>query len=242
MKLISLNIWGGHVEKPLLNFIEQYRDVDIFCFQEVYRQAPQKISTEDRYHHLDIYSEIAHILIEHEGFFRPVVNNIYGVAMFVKRSLDVIVEGEVIIHDNPDYPGMGPTHRRNLQWLECCVQDKNYFIINVHGLWNGKGKTDSPDRLAQAQHIKDFIDTLNTSVILCGDFNLRPDTKSMTIIESNLTNLIKQYNITSTRTSLYPKDEKFADYVLTSEDVKINDFQVLPEEVSDHAALWVDFT
>lgn len=33
LKLITLNIWGGHVEKPLLDFINAHQDVDIFCLQ-----------------------------------------------------------------------------------------------------------------------------------------------------------------------------------------------------------------
>lgn len=237
---MTLNIWGGHVYQPLVNFFKQHQDVDIFCLQEVYHQAPAVVSNEDRYHHLNIFSEIAAILPEHEGFFRPVVNNIYGIAMFVKKDIHILNEGEVIIHDNPDYPGKGPTHRRNLQWLECKMHNTTYAVINVHGLWNGKGKTDSPERLHQSKHIHDFMQTLNVPIILCGDFNLRPDTESMYIIEKDLNNLITTYQITSTRTSLYPKEEKFADYMLTSKNIAVKNFQVLPEEVSDHAALLLE--
>lgn len=73
--------------------------------------------------------------------------------------------------------GFGPTHSRNLQWLECSLNDKSYTIVNVHGLGNGKGKTDCPERLLQSQRIREFINSLHTSKIVCGDFNLRPDTE-----------------------------------------------------------------
>ena len=60
------------------------------------------------------------------------------------------------------------------------------------------------------------------------------------MIESvDLRNLIKEYGITSTRTSLYPKEGKFADYVFTSKGVDVETFKVLPDEVSDHAPLYV---
>ena len=39
MKLITLNIWGGHVLEPLLNFMVSHHDVDIFCLQEVYQNC-----------------------------------------------------------------------------------------------------------------------------------------------------------------------------------------------------------
>jgi len=48
MKLITLNIWGGHMFNPLLEFIQAHQDIDIFCLQEVYHQAPHKVSDEDR--------------------------------------------------------------------------------------------------------------------------------------------------------------------------------------------------
>ena len=241
MKLITLNIWGGHVRDPLLNFIKAYQDIDIFCFQEVYHNAQSKISTEDRPVSLNIFSELQRLLPEHQGFFRPVVNDIFGIGLFIKKTIDVLQEGEITIYDNPSYPGRGPTHSRNLQWLECHMDGKNYSILNVHGLWNGQGKTDSAERITQSQRIKTFMDTIKVPKVLCGDFNLRPDIDSMKIIEEGMNNLIKTYNITSTRTSLYPKEEKFADYILASPEITVNQFEVLKDEVSDHAPLYVDF-
>ncbi|NNM58705.1 MAG: endonuclease/exonuclease/phosphatase family protein [Legionellales bacterium] len=241
MKLITLNIWGGCVRDPLLQFIQTHSEVDVWCLQEVYHSAADKISTDDRDVSLDIYSDIQDILTDHKAFFRPTVQGIYGIASFVKKNIKVIEEGEVSIHHNHDYPGTGPAHSRNLQWLTCHHNDKTYSIMNLHALWNGQGKTDTPDRIAQSHKIKAFIDTVKTPKIVCGDFNLRPDTKSLHIIENGLNNLIAQYNVTSTRTSLYKKEEKFADYIFTSPELSVNDFKVLPDEVSDHSALLLDF-
>lgn len=242
MKLITLNIWGGHVHAPLLNFVSSCQDVDIFCLQEVYHQAPHMITEETRKVHLDIFSQLQALLPEHQGFFRPVVENIYGIGMFVRRTIDVRQEGELTIYENPIYPGRGPTHSRNLQWLQFLEEGQMHTIVNVHGLWNGKGKTDSPERIAQSQNIKKFIDALSTPKILCGDFNLRPDTESVKILEQGMDNLIQRYGVSSTRTSFYPKEEKFADYIFTSPEVNVRSFEVLNDEVSDHAPLLLDFT
>ncbi len=43
----------------------------------------------------------------------------------------------------------------------------------------------------------------NLPTILCGDFNLMPDTKSIEILETGMQNLVKNYNVTSTRSSFY---------------------------------------
>ena len=147
-----------------------------------------------------------------------------------------------MIHHAPDYKGTGPAHSRNMQWIECRYQRKTYSIFNVHGLWNGMGKTDSDARIAQSQRIKAFMDGIDTPKILCGDFNLRPDTISLTLLEEGMQNLVKAHNVVSTRTSFYPKDERFADYILVTPDVTVHSFGVLAQEVSDHAPLLLEFS
>ena len=207
----------------------------------MYHNASQKISDDEREVSLNIFAELYALLPQHHAFFRPVVAGFYGIGMFVKQNIEVLGEGEVAIHENPSYSGRGPTHSRNLQWLKCRFNNQPYTILNVHGLWNGKGKTDSPERIAQSQRIRSFVEGESTPKIVCGDFNLRPDTESVKILEEGMNNLIKTYNITSTRTSLYPKKEKFADYIFTSPDIAIKSFEALQDEVSDHSPLLLHF-
>ena len=59
--------------------------------------------------------------------------------------------------------------------------------------------------------------------------------------EEGLRNLIAEHGVTSTRTTLYPRAESFADYVLVSAGVDVLEFRVLPDEVSDHAPLLLEF-
>src|SRR3990167_6756986 len=82
-KLISLNIWGGHIRQPLIDFVKSHQDVDFFCLQEVYHDAPHKISTDDKKVDLRIFSELHKQLPNHNGYFLPIVKGIYGIAMFV---------------------------------------------------------------------------------------------------------------------------------------------------------------
>jgi endonuclease/exonuclease/phosphatase family metal-dependent hydrolase len=241
LKIMTLNIWGGNVKEPLLNFVSSQKDIDIICVQEAYKGASAKVCTNDDPVSLDIFSEIHALLPNHHAYFRPVVDNVYGIGMFVKKGLEVLGEGETKIYVNPTYPGRGPTHSRILQWVKCKVEDQLCTIVNVHGLWNGNGKTDTPERILQSKNIITFLDSVDTPKILCGDFNLRPDTESVKLLEHNMLNLIRHYNITSTRTSLYTKPEKYADYVFTSPDIKTTTFKVLEDEVSDHSPIVAHF-
>ena len=159
----------------------------------------------------------------------------------MKKKILVLEEGDIFIHSNPHFSGFGGNHSRNLQWIKLNVGGKMYSVLNVHGLWNGRGKTDTEERIAQSQRIKEFMSTVGNPKILCGDFNLLPETKSMKMIEEGMINLVKKYDVKSTRSHFYPKEEKFADYVLVSPDVNIKDFKVLQEPVSDHLPLVVEF-
>ncbi len=241
LKLMTLNIWGGHVEDKLLDFIVRYKDINVFCLQEVYKNAKEQISTEDRSLSLNIYSEIQGILKNHNGYFSPVVDGVYGLATFIKKDIKVKKHGQVKIHDNPNYIGKGPTHSRIMQHYDLEYRNTEFAVLNVHGLWNGQGKIDSLERITQSSKIKDFVNILDKPLILCGDFNLTPETKSLAIIQEDLIDLVVKNNILSTRTNLYSGKEQYADYIFCSQEIKILDFSVLPDIVSDHCPLLIEF-
>lgn len=247
MKLVTLNTWGGKVKEPLLDFLKEKKDeVDIFCFQEVLncegREKPDtKYATEKCY---DLYTTFENILDMHNGYFRPHFKDMYGLAIFVRKEIKVIEEGECFVHKEKGYIPVGDVgfHARNIQHITLETPLGARTIINFHGLWNGKGKTDTEDRRVQSRKILDFIKEVKVPFVLCGDFNLLPTAKSLTMFEDvGLTNLVKEYNVKSTRTSFYDKPDKYADYIFTSPEIKVTDFSVLPHEVSDHAALFVEF-
>ncbi len=242
MKIISLNIWGGRVREKLLEFLEEHEKIDVFCLQEVYDNAEEKeIIYNDAM--LDIYEDIKKVLLNYVGYFRPHLKDYYGLAIFAKNNLDIIEEGEHFVHKHKGYVPIDHIgfHAKNIQYIKILLNQKNITIMNFHGLWNGNGKTDTEDRLNQSKKIKEFVDSTDGEKILCGDFNLRPDTESIKTLENGMRNLIKEYKINSTRTNLYTKPERFADYIFVSDGVKIKEFRVMPDEVSDHSPLFLDF-
>jgi endonuclease/exonuclease/phosphatase family metal-dependent hydrolase len=91
--------------------------------------------------------------------------------MFVRKDYRALEEGSHWIYENRHYSGTDPSHSRIMQWVTISLEPGDISIINVHGLWNGKGKIDSPHRILQSNIIKDFAKNLHTPTILCGDFN-----------------------------------------------------------------------
>jgi endonuclease/exonuclease/phosphatase family metal-dependent hydrolase len=136
----------------------------------------------------------------------------------------------------------GIDHPRNIQYLEIEHEDEGFLIHNLHGFWSKQGNGDTSQRIQQAKNIRNNLSKRNKLQIICGDFNMRPEIKSMEIIESvGLRNLVKEYEVSGTRTSLYDGNEPHADYILVSEDIVVNNFGVLPNEASDHVPLLLDF-
>lgn len=253
MKLISLNTWGGRAGKAnLLAFFEANKDVDIFCLQEILSAPYQDLYGSPAgglaFDHTKIMNyglqEISTVLSNHMPYFKPHYLDNYGLMMLVKKDIDVISEGETFVYKEKGHVPVGDvgTHARNLQYVTLATKDGDKTILNFHGLWNGQGKGDSEDRIIQSKKILQFINTLSIPFVLAGDFNLLPDSQSLRMIEdSGLRNLIKEYGISSTRTSLYKKEEKFADYIFVTDEIKVNDFKVMSDEVSDHSPLLLGF-
>lgn len=280
MKLITLNTWGGRLFAPLAKFITSHsKDTDIFCFQEVYDTSSDEIYTRTKRSHpvyrknrmtnahaarADGLSQIRKRLPNHKLLYNSSQDNTdfhgpvdfdlrFGLAMFVKKNLEVLEHGDVFVHQDKnvlkdtDHSTMGSprglTPRgRNIQWTKIRHNKKIFNICNFHGIWSSEGKNDSPERFEQSKKINDFLNTLGGEIILCGDFNLLPETESVGIIEENMINLVKQFDVKSTRSKFYTKAEKFADYIFVTKGTWVKDFRVLKREISDHLPLYLEFS
>jgi len=226
---------------PLLDFLAEHADVDVFCLQEVYSKAEGKaVPHPELDMKLDLFERIEERLKDtHTGYFRPAYKDFYGQAMLVKHGVPVEEEGDAFIFFN-EAPEVRGRHSRNLQYIRTRVNDSPVVIANVHGLWNGVGKSDTAERLEQGRRIHDFVKNRSEQTIVIGDFNLDPDTQSLAIAGEGMRNLIAEFGITSTRTSFYKKEGKMANYAFVSSGIRVRDFKVLPDEVSDHAALCLE--
>ena len=80
------------------------------------------------------------------------------------------------------------------------------------------------------------------SQILVGDFNLNINNSAILKFDSVMCNLVKKGNFKTTRNSNYYNLEllPFADYIFVSKYISINNFDIFPDEISDHLALLLD--
>lgn len=229
---------------------ENKKDVKIWCFQEVYKDfdyESQKNDGVDRSgKNFNLLASLEKILTNFNYEFCQVHEGVYGISTFVHKDIKILEKGEVTVAIGNYYDSgvdsISRDHDRKLLWLEVEIGGKNILIANTHLTHRPEGKLDSEKRLNQSKIIAEFLQKFDCPKILSGDFNLLPDTESIKIIEnSGMRNLVKEYSVTSTRTPVYTKPLKFADYIFVSPEIKVNDFRVLPDVVSDHSPLLLDF-
>jgi endonuclease/exonuclease/phosphatase family metal-dependent hydrolase len=253
MKLLTLNTWGGKVHGPLMKFIEGAAGtVDVFCFQEVFSTPTDlKFSNGAK---MNLYQDITEALRSYRAFHSPKSKGYdyggyigkdvdFGNAIFIKKDIPVLSCEELfdVVNDaGHDWKEMALA-KAQLMTVE--VNKKQVVICNFHGMWiKDSHKKDTPERIAQSKHLKEKLNAFQGEKILCGDFNLLPEGESIKILENEMKNLIKDFHVHSTRSSLYKTSGVgYADYILVTPGVTVQQFVVLPNEVSDHLALMLDF-
>lgn len=262
MKILSLNICGGMLHGPLLSYLEAV-DADVLCLQEVARAPSARtpwltyrdgaVELQQRAH---LYEEIAAVLPRHDGFFCPTARGElydgkvscwqeFGLATFVRKGIPIIGQALDFIHGRYSHHGFGEHPRaRNAHAVRLFDEHAGtaVTIVQLHGLRDPSGKGDSPERRAQAKALLALIDRLHHQderLLVCGDFNLLPDSETFRLLgERGLADLVTGRGFTDTRTSLYTKQGRYADYMLVTPNVTVHGFDVVTEpEVSDHRAL-----
>lgn len=262
MKILSLNVWGGMLHAPLLDYLTA-ADSDVYCLQEVPRAVSARsdwltyrdgaVELQQR---ANLYREIAEVLPGHDGFFAPTArgelmdgdrpcHQEFGLTTFVRQDIAIIGQALDFVHGTFSPHGFGAHPRaRNAHVLRLYdyKADRALTVAQFHGLRELDGKDDTPTRANQAEALASLIGRVHQDgegLVLCGDFNMLPDSATFkTLGRLGLTDLVTTRGFTDTRTSLYTKPGRYADYMLVNDAVGVETFNVVETpEVSDHRAL-----
>lgn len=171
-------------------------------------------------------------------------DNEASLSIFVRKELEVKKVEDLFVYKSKNSMVGDDPSTRGIDMLHATIGagGEIYEIYTVHGLWFPGVKIDHPETILQSRNICKFISKAKGKRILCGDFNLYPETESiMAIGRAGMRDLIKDYGVISTRSSYYKYEKKFADYVFVSKEVKVGNFEALQDEVSDHLPLALEF-
>ncbi|MEL7116743.1 MAG: endonuclease/exonuclease/phosphatase family protein [Pseudomonadota bacterium] len=266
VRVVSLNAWGGQCWDALADWVPEVR-ADVLCLQEVIRApvpSPAWLTYRDPYRTLDqradLFGDVATLLPDHQSRFAAAARGVlqdeagqaylseHGLAVWVAPELAVVGAWQGFVHGSFRHDGWGEEPvPRAAQVLRLATPDGQPFVVaHLHGLRDPAGKGDTPARRLQWQATVRALDQVaepGDPIILGGDFNVLPDSEAFALFaDIGLRDLISAHGVTDTRTSLYRKPQRYADYMLVNAAVQVIDFQVpaLPE-VSDHRPLILEF-
>lgn len=260
MRLISFNV-GIKIDnsKKIGKFIESQKP-DIVAFQEIIRHFDESV--------FDMYKSKLHIeqIIGEKlpySFFGPlwitdafrkngkIHRNFNG---FIEQGNEIISKFPIVEATNEHYyksyslaadwtTFLTEDHSRAVQIVELDIKGKKLQVINLHGLYS-RDKQDSERTLNQCKYVLKAAKRKNIPTIIVGDFNLFPDTKSIQILDREFRNLIKEYDIKSTRPDFDDGTDignNVVDYIFVNDKIKVNNFEVFNTNISDHLPLILDF-
>ena len=269
MRIISLNCWGGRVP-TIVDYLPTL-DADVYCLQEVYSAPPDTPSPLDFTlgRKMDeapvlprLFSDIAKVLPRHVGVFSPHAQGYlhdrattgyavrYGIATFVRDTFPVFSqETKFAFGDFRPHAWGEPPLPRTAHCIRVYDYANNSIVVvaHMHGLWDTRGKMDTPEREDQAWNLLSLVqgmfDPDKDKLIVCGDFNVLPESKTLALLCDNLElrEMVTDGGNTSTRTSFYKKEPRFADYMLVNPLAGVRHFEIVRDpEVSDHCPLVLD--
>ncbi len=131
---------------------------------------------------------------------------------------------------------------RSIQNAILDIDGEPLQIINVHGICSQRQVGDERT-LEQSRFILSKV-RQDIPCIVVGDFDLLPDTESIQLLNQQLRNLMEEYHISSTRPSFSENldaESSVCDYIFVNDKVKVNNLEVIVNQVSDHFPLLLDF-
>jgi endonuclease/exonuclease/phosphatase family metal-dependent hydrolase len=260
MRLISLNI-GIKIDNSIGvgEFIESQKP-DIVAFQEILRHFDESVF--DMYKSKQNITKIIGKRL-HFSFFGPLFTtdalrkngkmhlNYNG---FVEQGNEIISKFPITSASNEHYYKNyslelewanfhTDDHPRAVQIVELNVNNKRLQVLNIHGLYS-RDKKDSKRTIAQCKYLLNAAKRKDIPTIIAGDFNLFPNTKSIQMLNKEFRNLIKEYKIISTRPNFndgIDVGNNVVDYIFVNDMIKVNNFEVISTDISDHYPLILDF-
>lgn len=260
---MCLNGWGGRLHAEICAYLGDVVP-DVLCLQEVvHTPATAKGWLDYRDGDLNLpqranfYRDVMKALPDHACWFCPAAQGVlwngkkavpsqWGLATFVRGDIPVIGQAQGFVHKSysPDGYGDHPRSRTgHAVRLYDHARGTPVTIAHMHGLRDLRGKMDTPERFQQARRLAALARQValpGDRLVVCGDFNVEPDSETFDVLgdELELSDLVARHGIAGTRSSLYRKPGRFADYMLVNDAVKVRAFEVVETpEVSDHRPL-----
>lgn len=248
MKLLQLNAWMGKLSWAAERFIEQEKP-DIICLQEVF-QADVSIMIPDRmFHCLELFKQASGLGY---CYFSPAIgvdiaggNADFGNAILSRYPLQLT---ETMFTHSEYTQSFAPrtleetarTIPRNIQIVEVITTNGLVTIVNHHGHWEPT-PLGTEVSAAKMNLVADRVRQIKGALIMAGDLNVTPESKTMRVFDGWLHDLVAQSGAVTTLSKVGRPLDVVCDHILTNDHIEVKDLIVDKAVVSDHLPLVMDF-
>lgn len=241
MKLIQSNIWGGKLKFQITDYLE-IEQPDILCMQEVNDLKGEEgylFATLDEIAKAGNFSATKMAPFYSQNYMNRTMD--YGNAMASRINFKdysaTFTDGSFIeFYDNMEHG----THPHNFQHASFDINDTVMHVINYHGAYVHGSKAGSAATERHMQQIANYVKQLRGPVIVTGDFNATPDSKTIAILNAVLRNLCAEHKLQNTYSEL-SHHNVVCDYIFVSDDINVQSFEMADALISDHKALVLEF-
>lgn len=268
IKLLTLNVSIFDENNDKLILLLKEINPDIVCLQEVTRKVDESaldsyISKgaidrgvndlsysfyapnwslrdfkQNNFHSKKVFEHDFGGIIEYGNYIKSRFKITMGMSVFVQGHFSYLTNWKWMA----DHPGEEP---RMVQVADLQFNNlKKLRILNYHGIWS-KNKQGTDKTKSACKKLFQITEEVDYPSIICGDFNLFPDTESIKILNNHFKSLVDEYNISRTRppsNELNNTKRNVVDYIFTSQEIKVVKFEVMDSDVSDHLPLYMEFS
>lgn len=242
MKLLQLNVWAGRLESQIASFLQE-QQADILCLQEVISRHGKGSGLFISLENIQEQNPELEALAFGPSFSFPYMRSTARFGNAVLSQFPMI-KSEIVFtnmeHKDDFEWGEDSANMRNFVHAVLDVNDTKCHVITHHGFHVPDHKDGNAETLRQMKQLTEYVGELDGPVIVTGDFNLKPESKSIQILNKILRNLTLEAGLKTTRTELTNKTEA-CDFIFVNDLVKVKKFAALDDIVSDHKALLLEF-
>lgn len=252
IKFLQLNINSDNYWDKLLSYITK-NDFDILQLQEM---TGKDTLTGNIHAKRDTFFELLKFLDKHYAGELTITQRYtsspfayLGNATFFKKTFTLRAKKEIILSTlGGPFQSKSETFEkvgRKLLHLQLTIANKNISFLNTHFAW-AKSPKEELHQTKQGQILIDYLHTVQKPFVLSGDFNLDPQQPLIQKLDKLARNLTSEHKILNTLNpsnhrvkNLFPPGVAI-DYIFTSNDLQVENFSVVKEDLSDHFGLTVD--
>lgn len=250
IKVVCLNVWiGGILFAELLDFLRT-ENADILLLQEVRSNSGKNLPREYQTHQV-LQKELGYEYASFAPAFIDSINSQEVVQGNLVLSKYPLREIKTIFYDIPfgiriDEPEYYAVTPRNLQHVLVEIGDKSIHLFNTQGIWGTNG-LDTERRIAMGKIIAHEVSQVSP-VLLAGDFNILPESETISLIEKQLVSVFKDelttsFNVTRKNLLLSPGyANSVVDMFFVSKELIVQNHYCPQVDISDHLPLVVELS